>query len=335
MVIEDAQISSSEVDPPYYTIRASKLWITSPGDWGLENATVYVGNVPLFYFPFFFNPGDELIFRPSFGFNDRDGFFLHTTTYLLGKGEEANPGISFLQLAQQSGGRTVPRGLFLHRTGAAEETTTSDYVRLLGDIYTRLGGYLGIEGSFAQLAIFDRFEFSAGFSLTQHIYALSGNQFSNLYDDGEQYNSSLVQSNFLGLELPLRYLFDLSFRLSAEALSLDFDFVLHSDPTIAGDFPGRTRLTSINWLDLIEQRQTTSTSASATRSSLDWRAVMRYSPSIPEIRPFVEQVTVDELSAQLRWVNRAIPSNRLRDEARRANNSPEQRFFFPRAFYTS
>lgn len=52
-IIERAFITTSKVLEPYYSIKASKMWILPSGDFGFLNAVFYIGKVPIFYVPFF------------------------------------------------------------------------------------------------------------------------------------------------------------------------------------------------------------------------------------------------------------------------------------------
>ncbi|NBF41377.1 MAG: hypothetical protein GVY14_13275, partial [Spirochaetes bacterium] len=47
VTLEGGVITSSQGEPPYYRIRARKIWVLGPGEWGLQGASLYVGRVPL------------------------------------------------------------------------------------------------------------------------------------------------------------------------------------------------------------------------------------------------------------------------------------------------
>ncbi len=98
VVMDDAWITSSPRIPANYQIKAEKVWILGPGEWGIRNASLYVGHIPVFYLPFFFYPGDEVVFHPVFGYRSREGTFLQTTTYFTGNRKTEELPLSFLQL---------------------------------------------------------------------------------------------------------------------------------------------------------------------------------------------------------------------------------------------
>ncbi len=86
--LDRGMISSSTEDDPYYHVATDMLWVLGPDEWAFSDALLYIGRVPLFYFPFFFHPGDDVVFHPSFGFRNVEGYYFQTTTYLLGRRKE-------------------------------------------------------------------------------------------------------------------------------------------------------------------------------------------------------------------------------------------------------
>jgi len=68
VILTEGSITSSRNEEPYYRIDADKIWVLAPGEWAIKNAMLFVGRIPMFYFPFFFLPGDELIFNPVVGY---------------------------------------------------------------------------------------------------------------------------------------------------------------------------------------------------------------------------------------------------------------------------
>ena len=72
-------------DEPLWSIRASRIWLLPGNELAFVNGYFSIGIVPLFYLPFFYHPADEMIFHPVFGFRNREGYFVQTTTYLFGR----------------------------------------------------------------------------------------------------------------------------------------------------------------------------------------------------------------------------------------------------------
>ncbi|MCK4516599.1 MAG: LPS-assembly protein LptD, partial [Spirochaetaceae bacterium] len=174
VVMEDGRVTSSTADPPNYEIRADKIWVLSPGEWGLRNAHLYVGRVAVFYFPFFFRPGNELFFNPSVGVRDREGRFIQTTTYILGEPEEPESAFSFLQIAEEEGttGAQKIEGLYLVPDEAADlaPPDSGAVLRILTDIYTKLGAYVAIDGEFPEAGALNNLEVYLGLGMSRQIY---------------------------------------------------------------------------------------------------------------------------------------------------------------------
>lgn len=84
LVFYNGMLTTSEAYDPYYYMKVSRLWVSEKGEWGLLNGVVHVGPVPFFYFPFYYHP-KELDLNPAFGFKSREGWYLNTTYFILGK----------------------------------------------------------------------------------------------------------------------------------------------------------------------------------------------------------------------------------------------------------
>ena len=80
-----AEITNPLNEDALWSIRAARLWLLPGNDWAVLNAVLRVGNIPVLWIPFFYYPADEIFFRPVLGSRTRDGTFLQTTTYLLGR----------------------------------------------------------------------------------------------------------------------------------------------------------------------------------------------------------------------------------------------------------
>ncbi len=128
VVLDGGVVTSSQADPPNYEIRAKRIWVLDQGEWGLQDALLYVGRIPVLYLPFFFKPGRQVIFHPALGFRSREGSYLQTTVYIIGQKQDTSSPLSFLQLGE--GGLNAPRepnGLFLQlkKNPAAGSQTTA------------------------------------------------------------------------------------------------------------------------------------------------------------------------------------------------------------------
>ncbi|MBN2050921.1 MAG: hypothetical protein JW760_10785, partial [Spirochaetales bacterium] len=168
VTLDKGTITSSERLPPNYSIKASKIWVLAPGEWAIQNAVLYLGYVPIFYFPAFFRPGDPLFFHPSLGYKQREGYFVQTTTYMLGTQpiDDEDTTISFLQTVGTEDVERSIEGLFLRETNRLspfQKNTrsfadkTGSYFKLLVDVYSRLGFLTALEGELKDLGILKSF----------------------------------------------------------------------------------------------------------------------------------------------------------------------------------
>ncbi|MDA3950120.1 MAG: hypothetical protein PF508_12995, partial [Spirochaeta sp.] len=172
VVIDDGVITSSVADPPNYRIRARRIWILAPGEWGIRRAVLYVGRVPMFYFPYFFVPGDRLFFNPAIGTRSREGSFIQTTTYIFGQSEEDDPPFSIMQIAESVDDREKEiQGLFLRVPDTPREIRRPEWsLKLMADVYTTLGYYGGAAASLPGLGPFSQLDWRIGVGSSRNIY---------------------------------------------------------------------------------------------------------------------------------------------------------------------
>ncbi|MDR0390014.1 MAG: hypothetical protein LBH73_08080, partial [Spirochaetaceae bacterium] len=118
-VLRKAKITNAKNKEAYWSINASKLWLLPGSDFAVFNAVLKVGEIPLLYFPFFFYPADELVFHPVLGYRSREGSFLQTTTYLLGRPTASSSEENSITkiLGNNDDMERKREGLFLRSTG--------------------------------------------------------------------------------------------------------------------------------------------------------------------------------------------------------------------------
>ncbi|HWP67968.1 MAG TPA: hypothetical protein VN437_01620, partial [Rectinemataceae bacterium] len=179
-ILEKADVTACDENPPHYHIRAKKVWLFENGDWALSGATLYLGVVPVLWLPFFYYPSDELIFHPVFGYRSREGAFVQTTTYLFGEKQSGTSTSSSLSLFSQGGeGAKEISGIFIKRKqtdtsspkgGNSGKTTQGAVLKLLADIYSSLGAYVAVAGNLPQTKSGGTLDFSLGFALSRSLF---------------------------------------------------------------------------------------------------------------------------------------------------------------------
>ena len=85
ITFKNSSLTFCDEDPPHWHIDATRTWLLPGGEFAFFNGLLYVGVVPILYFPAFYYPKDELIFNPVFDYKKRTGYSVQTTTYLWGR----------------------------------------------------------------------------------------------------------------------------------------------------------------------------------------------------------------------------------------------------------
>ncbi len=330
VLMEEASITSSINLPPHYRLEAEKIWILGPSEWGVQKATLYVGNIPIFYFPFFFYPGDEVVFHPVFGYKSREGTFFQTTTYLIGNRKSEAGSASFLQLSETGPNDRVKslHGIFLKDT--EEKLPHPDwYLKLFFDAYSRLGVYGGVEGSLPNLfPQLKTFSFSGGIGASRNLYYGTVPGFTNAYTPyWEEADGNLSTfwntTYFLGAELPFRYGSELSMEYGYDPLKLRLTFELYSDPYFKDDFGDR--MERIDWSRLLQSVVMVETTP-VLKEQLDWSIEGSYSFNTSSLSPWITSLRIPKVRSSLNWRSREIPSTYLNPYER---VDPTRRYYYP------
>jgi lipopolysaccharide assembly outer membrane protein LptD (OstA) len=338
-ILEGARITACDEIPPHYHIRARKVWLFENGDWALSGATLYLGVVPVLWLPFFYYPSDEIIFHPVLGFRSREGSFVQTTSYLIGEKKSGTTESSSLSmLEQRSSTQKRIQGIFIQRMQSGTEASAAlntrtdgsgiTTLKLLADIYSSLGVFVGVEGTIATPAL-TSLDFSLGFGLSRSIF-LQSNGYYSPFDYSNSYESFWNSSNFLGLELPLRYGMSFKYKTQKSSGSLRYtlaiDIPLFSDPYFEQDFYQRGESSSIL------SAFTTKTTAVAKRTSMSQAVQSSVQWSAPATlkTPLVATVNFSKISARAIWNSKSQSSTGMTSaERRRLSVDPQREFFYP------
>ncbi|GMO31466.1 MAG: LPS-assembly protein LptD [Termitinemataceae bacterium] len=321
-VLKKAHVTNAKSDEPYWSLDASRLWILPGSDWGLLNAVLKVGEIPVFWLPGFFFPADEVIFHPVLGTRMREGSFLQTTTYILGKADASAMSENSISkiLGSGSGMEQVREGVFLRTTGKKDTKNDGKKFALLLDAYTNLGFYLGTEVALPSYKVLGAWNFSGGVAFTRTIHNPLEKYYTP-YDNEEQvdWNKSII----FGKEIPLRYRMKTGLSVSGKHGSLTLDLPFYSDPFIDYDTMNRTE--SMDWMQMLMQGSATQTVEDVTPlGQYQWSLSGRPNISLKIFDPVVSNISISTISSVFNF------NYKNNDEIMNNNPySPQRTFFYP------
>lgn len=326
VVLEDGSISSCDAIEKHYQIKAQKIWILGPDEWALLNGFLYIGNVPVLYIPFYHLPGNDLFFNPAIGTNTRNGYFIQTTSYLLGKKESSQGDDSFfINIADSDDSyNLVPQGLYLFKEKGPADETSSDFIKYKLDYYSRLGGYMGFEGSLQELWQFKSIKFDIGLGVSKSIKPpQSGvNNFYSNYFSENNYDAEWNSSNFFGATLPFRWGLSFNFTL----LTFTANFAYMTDPWFKSDFESREE--NFDWLNYLLAQTTAEEDIDAvSENSLQW--FINGSLTIPSnwAGNYINTISFNPIKMNIQWNKKA---NELYDISHENKPyDPGREFFYP------
>ncbi len=345
VVLDGGIITSSKAKPPYYSIRARKIWVLAQGEWGLQDAVLYVGHIPVFYLPFFFKPGDQVIFHPAIGYRSREGSFLQSTVYIIGQKKDTSSPLSFLQIGEDAtNAPREPHGLFLRlkktpsNTGPAPAGSTNQWVlKAMADVYTRLGALLALQGDFPSAAKGTDISFYAGIAGTRNLYntgltSAAGTVYSPFYTDSNNNLISVWNNTWLfGAPIPLRYRFEFSARVQNPILNLSFALPFYSDPYFLEDFGNRSE--GMDWGQLLGLAGAT-VQTQPVKTTFTWQLSSSLNLPTKTTSPVLSALSVSRLNASLGWQSAQIttgtgPGGTVPLEISQADRSPSEYFYYP------
>jgi len=302
-VLRNAKISNASNEEALWSINSSKLWLLPGSDFAIFNAVLRVGEIPLLYIPFFYFPADEMIFHPVIGYRTREGGFVQSTTYILGRPKADETGTSSLARIMGNSADTEKeiQGLFLHSTGKKIRDPETISLRAILDHYVNLGTYMGLDFSIPQKGILNPSDFSFGMGITRTVsQTRSGyTPYAPNFDGSYEKN----YSNLLFTEVPFRYRMNIQGSIKTPALStnggLSWSLPYYSDPYTDKDFLNRTE--SMDWVNMLKQDVETETNSLTDEGigSYQWHIKGNLNTSIPVISPYVSNISLSNLSTTL------------------------------------
>ncbi|MDR2747828.1 MAG: LPS-assembly protein LptD, partial [Treponema sp.] len=330
-ILKDAKITNGASSNSYWSLNATKLWLLPGADFALRNAVLKVGEIPILYLPFFYYPADEVIFHPVLGSRSREGNFIQTTTYLIGRPKPEDLKESSLTkiLGSGAGMEKERQGIFLRSTGKKLVNPGDASLKLLFDFYANLGLYFGLDMNTPNLGILKNFDFSAGFGRTRDVMPTTLNGLNSFtpypnFDGESEWNSSQLFSG----NIPLRYRLKTSGSLSGDAGEFSWEIPHYSDPYVDRDFLNRAE--AMDWFHIIQEGASFDEVTDETvLSSYEWRLNGRISIRPPQkLAPYLTSLSFSNFSSTLLF------NERDSSEYWKLGNtwSPSRKFYIPDKF---
>ncbi|MBN2441445.1 MAG: hypothetical protein JXJ04_08860 [Spirochaetales bacterium] len=297
--------SDASPDSPYWKIKATKIWVLAPGEWAVQDLVLYVGEVPVLYFPFFFYPGDELFFHPILGYKEREGDYLQTTTYIIGEKEDKESPFSFLRVTEDDTNKYKKeiKGLFLRTTDTKLEIDPKKkdwYLKIMADVYTRLGGFLGIDGNFPPA-----FSIKGGIALSRNVYydGIGYTEYDPLIND--ELKDDWNETSIFGFIIPFRYALNTTFNVVNPIATVNGSIELFSDPFFSTDFYEREETFDIAKLVGMEDLETVTTTPSI-QSTLNWSVNSTFNLSNYMPKPYINTLNVTQCYVDFDWGSKLV-----------------------------
>lgn len=327
ITFKDALLTTSKEEYPLWSIRASRLWILPGNEMAFFNGFLSVGVVPIMYFPFFYYPSDEMLFHPVFGFKNREGAFVQTTTYILGrkpapKSDEATSFSNFMQ--SDTVKKQKLEGLFFKKLDEPASDTGGSYLKLIADAYSGLGYLTGLEGKFTPKKGYVKqidFHGLLGFSYT--LYPRTGLLFTQYGDPGKE--KTINKANLFGKIVPFRYSFSFNMSMTKSPFNVSVLFPFISDPFFKKDFMGRSE--DMNWFKYFLNKDKLAAAEDTTLENFySWKIDGSINPSFPVLKPWISYMSLEAFSGKLNFESKKNESLSGND----ALYAPDRLFYYPK-----
>ncbi len=348
IAFKNAVLTFCDDENPHWKIKAARIWLLPGGEFAFLGAVLYVGNIPILPLPAFYYPKDELIFNPVFGYNKRKGLYTQNTYYLIGRkpldsggssGSDANVSDSLFNFMKSTKLKEQEReGLVLHNLEDDYSGSSSDYLKIMADYYTNLGGMVGVEASLKPGKVITSIEGGVKIAFSNTIFQ-NGDDYTPYSNSGKLYADA---SHFFGINLPFRYGMNLRMSIS-KPFSLTLSLPVYSDPFFSNEFAERKE--SMDWIGFMmsSAEGTEEDESSSELSSFTWSLNGSYSVTLPKfLNPFISTLSLSSFSSQVVFSSKQITTSSWNpdsetifkeiDEMDMSNwkyKTPERKFYYP------
>ncbi|MFA6507900.1 MAG: SAP domain-containing protein [Treponemataceae bacterium] len=319
-VLNDATVTTASEGDSYWSLAATRIWLLPGSEWAVANAVLKVGEIPLLYIPFFYLPGDELIFHPVMGYRTREGSYVQTTTYVLGRpiAKTSTEKSIMTMLEGDSNEERRQEGIFLRRTGKRAPDDSGPRLSLLMDAYANLGYYLGVTASAPKGKVLTKAEFALGIGFSRDVYELEANYYSPFTTDYP--NGKWNSSRLFSTTVPYRYRLLTSGSVTAPIGSISWNVPFYSDPYIDQDFLDRSE--NMDWMNLAKQGSSTDTKTKIdVLGSYELSLSGSFTPDIKPLSPWIGTLSLSSVKSAL--------SIKAQTDSTLSYPSLDRTFFYP------
>lgn len=340
IAFKKAELTFCNDKHPHWKIKASRIWLLPGNEFAFFNAVLFLDNIPVLYLPAFYYPKDELIFNPVFGYKNRLGFFIQTTTYLYGRkpleptettsstngDDDVAKYFNFIKPTKLMDQEL--QGIVLHNLDTVYTGDTSNYLKFMGDWYSNLGFGVGLDGKFKPTKIFTTLEGNVFLGFGNSIYQSTLNPSIYLPYDASG-NKNYQTSDFLGVKIPFRYKAGFKIGIS-QPFNLTLSMPIFSDPLFNYDYGDRSE--SMDWFSYLLNNPLAENSSiteeqkrdAAEVTSFSWDLNGSYSVPLPDvIKPYIETISISSFNSSVSFASKTKSDN-LNPLSQNSN-----KFFFP------
>lgn len=345
IAFKNSSLTFCDDENPHWHIDASRTWLLPGGEFAFLNALLYVGVVPVFYFPAFYYPKDELVFNPVFSTRKREGYSIQTTTYILGR-KPLSSSTSTSSDSDSDSAESIKalynfmkpsslkeqklEGLVLHNLDEDYSGDTSNYLKFMADWYSKLGYMAGFDGVFVPSKTYvTNLNFNSYIGVSNTLYQDSGNYYVYNPTTGE---ITKDESYFMGLKLPFRYALNFGLTM-AKPFRLTIALPLYSDPYFYYDFI-TNRSESMDWISYFVDQTSDEEVTISEYTSFAWKLTASHSPKIPTIlKPYISSVSLS-LNSAVNFASKSATASRLNElyddkPSNWTSYTPLRKFYYP------
>jgi len=326
-ILNKASISSANNPESLWSLNATRVWLLPGSDFAIFNAVLKVGEIPVMYIPFFYYPADEVIFHPVIGYRTREGNYVQTTTYILGRPKANSTTQSSLTkiLGNSSDMEKKREGLFLRSTGKKAVDSSSVSLKAMVDHYANLGTYIGADLGLPGKGILSAVNLSLGVGLTRTVMQDQGNYtpFFPDYNGETDWNSS----NLFSKTVPFRYRLKTDSSVRGKYGSFSWNLPFYSDPLVDSDFLKRAE--DMDWVNMIQKGAALDEEEAAQNQlgSYSWQFSGQVNPSVSQLSPYLSSLSISTISSTVSF--RTVDKRNEYPERDMKRYSPSSFFFAP------